>query len=590
MKKKVFLSVLCMTLVAMVGCKQKKSVSSECEERKVTSHIAPETSDPISIEQSKLCGTLKLWGGAYPKSLNMWLDYNSFSGDVMGLFFESLVELHSTENKPVGILAESWTKAEDGKSFTFKIRKEAKWSDGKSITARDFQFYYDVMMDEKNQTPIFRVGLKRFERPEIIDEQTLKITAKEFHWKNFWEAGGLIAFPAHAWEGKDFNQINWEFPVVSGPYELSELKKERSLTLKRRTDWWGDALTYNKGKYNFSKLRYRFMQDRTKALEALKKGTFDIYPIYTSSIWAKQTDFKQVQQNHIVKQKVYNKEPLGYQGMAMNLRLEKFKDLRVRKALELLLNRGHMNEKLMYNAYFLLNSYYPDLYPNNINPNKEVVKYNADEARKLLKEAGYVVNANGKLEKDGKVLSVEFITAMEDLRHLTIYLEDLKAVGIDESIKKLTWSAIRKQLDEHNFEMYWIAWGASRFRDPEAAWSSKEAMKKASNNIPGFQNAQVDLYIDSLKTISNLDERDRMIKAMDEILFEEKPYVLLWQKEYHRLLYWNRFQTPNSVLSKFGDPSSAVVYWALDEQKAEALKNAKSSSESLPKPIFEVKY
>ena len=104
------------------------------------------------------------------------------------------------------------------------------------------------------------------------------------------------------------------------------------------------------------------MEDRTKALEAFKKGDLDVYAVYTSSIWMKQTDFDAVQKGWAVKQQIFNREPIGFQGMAMNLRRDKFKDVRVRKALSYLMNRQLMNEKYMYNQYFLLNSYYLSSY------------------------------------------------------------------------------------------------------------------------------------------------------------------------------------------------------------------------------------
>ena len=96
------------------------------------------------------------------------------------------------------------------------------------------------------------------------------------------------------------------------------------------------------------------MEDRHKALEAFKKGEFDAYAIYTSSIWAKKTNFNQVKKGWVVRQRVFNQEPKGFQGFAINLRRPIFQDVRVREALCHLLNRELMNEKLMFNEYFLL--------------------------------------------------------------------------------------------------------------------------------------------------------------------------------------------------------------------------------------------
>ena len=97
-------------------------------------------------------------------------------------------------------------------------------------------------------TSIFRVGLKRFERPKVLDSKTVEITAKEIHWSNFWEAGGMVAFPTHIWTEKDFNKQNFDFPVISGPYWLKEVRKNRFISLERRKDWWGVVKKYNQHK------------------------------------------------------------------------------------------------------------------------------------------------------------------------------------------------------------------------------------------------------------------------------------------------------------------------------------------------------
>lgn len=538
--------------------------------------------DPIASKNAVPCGSVNLWGSSMPKSFNMWEDYNSFSAELMGFMFEPLVTLHSTEDREIGALAESWEIGEDGKTFTFKIDPRAKWSDGQAVTAEDVQYYYDVIMDPKNLTPIFKVGLERFERPEVVDKQTIKVVAKDSHWGNFWEAAGLMAFPKHVWAGKDFNSIRYDFPVVSGPYKIKQFREDRFVELERRADWWGFAKNWNRGKYNFEKIRYRFMEDQTKVLEAFKKQDYDIYALYTSSIWMKQTDFDAVKKGHVVRQRVYNQEPIGFQGMAFNLRREKFQDVRVRKALSMLMNRELMNEKYMYNQYFLLNSYYPDLWENNQNPTAPLYKFNPDSARALLASAGYVPDAQGMLMKNGKPLEITFITASSEMRHLTLYQEDLQRAGIKVNIEQMSQSTLRKRLDDADFDMYWVNWGAGRLRDPEASWSSKTAMDKGTNNLSGVQDAVVDSLIELQKTEFNLEKRNAILKALDNRLIEIVPYALMWQSDHHRLLYWNRFGTPEKVLDKFNREDAIPVYWYYDAKKAAMLDEAMKNGSALP--------
>ena len=570
------------------GTSKTKSAELNCPELPLDSTATGEF-DPIASKDARPCGAITLWGSAMPKSFNMWEDYNSFSAELMGMMFEPLVSLHSTEDREVGILADSWSVSEDGKTFTFHVDPRAKWSDGKPVTAEDVQFYYDVIMDEKNLTPIFKVGLSRFDRPEVVDSLTVKMTAKESHWGNFWEAAGMLAFPKHVWAGKDFNQIRYEFPVVSGPYKIKTFREDRYVELARRSDWWGFKKNWNRGKYNFEKIRYRFMNDQTKALEAFKKQDINAYAIYTSSIWMKQTDFDAIQKGWAVKQRIFNKEPIGFQGMAINLRKPQFQDVRVRQALNMLLNREAMNEKYMYNQYFLLNSYYPDLWEGNQNPTATLYKFNPDSARALFAEAGYKVNAQGVLEKDGKPFAINFITSQEDLRHLTLFQEDLKKVGVVATIEQMSQSTLRKRLDDADFDLYWVNWGAGRLRDPEASWLSTTALQKGTNNLAGVQDKVVDSLINLQKTEFDLAKRNEILKALDNRLAEIVPYVLMWQCDHHRILYWNRYGTPEKVFDRFNREDAIPVYWWLDPTKSATLDKAMKAGESLPVPEYDVK-
>ena len=254
MRKAIYICLLLLFFSCGEKAEEKEKTASLSESPNVQVEMKGEF-DPIANPKAVKGGTFTAWGGSFPKSLNMFLDYNSFSAEITGMFFEPLVSLHSTRNEPVGVLAESWSISDDKKTFTFKIHPAAKWSDGKPVTAEDIQFYYDVMMNPKNMTSIFRVSLKRFERPKIIDVQTVEISAKEVHWKNFWDACGMVALPKHAWKGIDFNKQNFEFPVVSGPYRLKEVKKNRYIVLERRPDWWGWTKRYNQHKYNFDYIK-----------------------------------------------------------------------------------------------------------------------------------------------------------------------------------------------------------------------------------------------------------------------------------------------------------------------------------------------
>jgi microcin C transport system substrate-binding protein len=268
----------------------------------------------------------------------------------------------------------------------------------------------------------------------------------------------------------------------------------------------------------------------------------------------------------------------------MNMRTFPFNDVKVRKAMALLLDRRKMNHTIMYDQYFLHRSYYEDLYSKKnpcLNPQIEMDK---KKARGLLSDAGFKVNPKtGLLEKGGKVLSFKFLTRDPTTdKFLAIYAEDLKDVGIELIADKKDWAAWAKDMDSFNYQMTWAAWGAGIFKDPESMWFSKEADRKGSNNITGFKNKEVDRLIEEQKSIFDVNMRNAIVRKIDKILCEETPYVLLWNVNYTRLLYWNKFGTPKTVLSKFGRESSAYGYWWIDPDAQSDLETAIKNKGALP--------
>ncbi|MGA1530010.1 MAG: extracellular solute-binding protein, partial [Kiritimatiellia bacterium] len=422
-------------------------------------------------------GEVNVYAHQYPQSFNYYLDNNVLSGELFGNMFETLLSIDGITAEYVPALASAWTISDDKKVFTFTLDERAKWSDGEPVTAADVVFTYETILDPKNLTGPHKVGLEGFEKPEVLDERTVRFTAREVHWRNLGIAGGLTILPKHALEGKDFNREHFEFPVVSGAYRLGEVKEGQFVKMERREDWWARDLPRNQHTANFDMLVYRFFSDTENAFESFKRGMIDVFPVYMARIWVNETTGPAYDKNWIVKQKIYNQNPIGFQGFAMNMRREPYDDMRVRKALAYLLNREKMNTTIMYNQYFLHKSYYEDLY-DDANPcSNPEFGFDKDKARELLAEAGWVANPEtGLIEKDGKTFIITFLTRDPSSdKFLAIYGEDLKDVGITLKIDRKDWAAWTKDMGEFNYDMTWAAWGAGLFKDPESMWHSREA-------------------------------------------------------------------------------------------------------------------
>lgn len=546
--------------------------------------------DPIASPFAIPGGQLVSYAGQYPPSFNYYLAHNVFSSELSGMMFETLLDLDPETLAYTPGLASQWVISEDKQTFTFTLNTNAFWSDGTPITAADVAWTYQTIMDPANLTGPHKVSLERFSPPEIMDERTIAFTANQVHWQNLGAVGGMLILPKHAFENQDFNKINFEFPVVSGPYRLGTINEGVSIEMIRRQDWWRQNQQRVQNTLNFERLVYRFYAERENAFEAFEQGMVDIYPVHTARLWINETRGNRYLNNWILKQSIRNHQPVGFQGFAMNMRRPPFDDVKVRKAMAHLLNRPRMNATLMYNQYFLHRSYYEDLYDKDNPCENPIVDYNPTKARALLAEAGWQANPEtGKLEKDGTVFTFSFLTRDPTAnKFLQIYNEDLEAVGITMTIDRKDWAAWSKAMTQFEYDMTWAAWSAGIFKNPESMWHSSEADRTGGNNITGFKNDEVDQLIEQQKSMFDAQARHALVRRIDAILAREYPYILLWNTDAVRLLYWNKFGTPPTVLSRHGDASSARGYWWYDPDLAAELESAMDNSQPLPPAPAEV--
>ena len=549
--------------------------------------------NPLASADAVPGGRLVL-NGIQSKSLNAYLDNFSSTGQIFGMMYETLLGMDPLTSDFTPGLALRWRISDDHMSFTFELDPAAKWSDGKPVTAEDVRWTWEKVMDPASDTGSTKLSLGVFDMPEVLDERTVRFHAKEAHWRNLIAVGlYLTILPKHAFENRDFNTINFDFPVVSGPYRLGAFRENVSVTLERRPDWWGWGRKSNQGICNFQTLTYRFFTEQDNAFEALKKGDIDAYAVYTARLWANETKGGRFDKNHIVKQRITNHQPVGFQGFAMNMRRQPFDDPRVRRSLAMLLDRETLNSTFMYDAYFLHASYYEDLYTGDFAKDKPaLIPFDPAAALKLLNEAGWKRNTRtGNLEKDGKPFIINFLTRDTNAdRFLAFYSAELKKHGIELKIDRKDFASWMRDMQAFNFDMTWSSYGAGHFRDPEYMWSSAEATRPSGSNVTGFSDPAVDAFIEKQKTIFDIAERNAILREIDATLTAQVPYILLWNINSTRLLYWDKFGRPPTVLGKFGNESAIPYLWWFDEDLAAELTDAMQNNDPLPARPVDVSF
>src|SRR3546814_531358 len=174
-----------------------------------------------------------------------------------------------------GRLAETVEMPEDRSWVAFNLRPEARWHDGRPVTAADVVWTFETLVEKG--TPLWRYYYADVATAEATSERRVLFTFKPGVNRELpLIMGQLPVLPKHWWEGKDFANPPFEPPLGSGPYRVDGYEPGRSVTYRRVEDYWGRDVPAMRGRWNVDVIRYEYFRDRDIATEAIKAGTFDL--------------------------------------------------------------------------------------------------------------------------------------------------------------------------------------------------------------------------------------------------------------------------------------------------------------------------
>jgi microcin C transport system substrate-binding protein len=501
-----------------------------------------------------------------------------------GLVYETLLGLHPTSLQYIPALATHWQVSPDRQTFRFRINPNAKFSDGTPLTSADVIATWKLLTDKGLQDPAQTLVFSNFESPVAESKYIVSVKAKDVNWQNLLNFGaGMLVLPAHGLKGVNgaayIRDYNYKMLPGSGPYMVNEkdVNKGNSVRITRRNDYWAEQHRRNVGANNFASINQLVVRDDNLEFERFKRGDLDLYVLTRASQWVQELNYPNIKRGIQQKRKIFNNQPQGVQGIAMNTRREPYSDLRVRKALRHLFNREVMIAKLAFNEYVPMDSLFP--FSVNENPNNEKVKFDPQKALQLLAEAGYKDrDSAGRLTRNGKPLTLDLVYGTQGFdRYFTVYQEDLRKVGITLNVRYVTWETLIKLIDDHAFEMANIAYTGEVFPNIRANYHGSLADQKNTNNITGFKNKRADEIIDTYEKEFNLDTRIKLLREFDGIFNAEHHYVLEWTAPFERLVFANKFGYPQGIITRIGDYRDVPSLWWLDPEKSrkhdEAMKN-----------------
>ena len=290
-------------------------------------------------------------------SVNPFIVKGSAATNVRTYVFESLLGRNWSEPFSLyGLLAESIDVSDDRQTFTFRLRPEAKFSDGTPVTSADVVFSMETLRDKGR--PNFKSSYSKISKVETPDERTVIFTQEGGDRELPLIVGVMPILSKAFWEGKSFDQTTLDPITGSGPYVIAEVKAGEAIIFRKDPDYWGKDLPLQKGLWNFDEVRFDYYRDANAAFEAFKSGLADVRIEGDPTRWATGYDFPAAKDGKVTMEKVEQKSPAPAAGFAFNTRRKIFEDPRVREALVMAFDFEWANANLFSGAYKRTYGYY----------------------------------------------------------------------------------------------------------------------------------------------------------------------------------------------------------------------------------------
>lgn len=448
---------------------------------------------------------------------------------VNNLIFDGLIS-NNEKGEPVPNVAESYEVSEDGKTYTFKLNKGIKFTNGQELTAKDVAFTFTSICDPGYDGPRMDavnnlVGYEEYNKGDaksvegikVIDDYTISFTNKNVDAAGIWNFSyGIMPESVYGFEKGNFQAVKDKLlePVGSGAYKFVHFKPGQEVKFEKNPDYW-------KGEPKIPYIVMKVTNAQT-LLQELMAGTVDI-----DRVGAKPENIDPLKQAGFLNLDLYMKNGYGYIGL--NYGSDKVKDPKVRQALLYGLNReGFMQSYYqgygqVYNSHILPTSW-------AYNPDVPKYEYNPEKANQLLDEAGWKdTNGNGVRDKDGVELELQWLTYTGSKyvdALIPIVQQSWEQIGVKVTPELMEFGTMMDKVNNREYDIFNGAWNLSIDPDPSGIFAISQDVPGGFNNI-GWRNEEADKLLKEGKGTTNQEERKKAYAEWQLKFSEDVPYILL---------------------------------------------------------------
>ncbi|KPF44402.1 extracellular solute-binding protein [Rhizobium sp. AAP43] len=541
-------------------------------------------------------GELRMSSTGTFDSFNIILDRGEVAPALALVYDTLLKDVDDEISTGYGLLAEGVSFPSDYSSATFRLRAEAKFSDGKPVTPEDVIFSFEKL---KEHNPLYTSYYGHVTSAEKTGDRDVTF---RFDQKNNRELpmilGQFPVVPKHWWEeGRDVSRTMLEPPVGSGPYRIADFRAGATIRYELRDNYWGKDINVNIGQNNFQTISYTMFGDRDVEFEAFRSGNTDFWTETRAARWATGFDFPAVKDGRVRKEEYENpfRATGVMQALVPNMRRDLFKDQRVRRALNYALDFEELNRTVFYGAYQRVDSFFfgtelasrglaqgeelellnglkdkvpagvfDTPYANPVGGSPQASRDNLRKAVGLLKEAGFELRGNAMVNAaTGQPFRFELLLSSPQLEVVAVpYQQQLRKIGIDMQIRTVDDAQYTNRLRSFDYDMTWNVWAQTLNPGNEQRdyWSSAAVAREGSKNYAGIADPAVDALIEKIIFPRDRDQQVAATKAMDRVLLANDYVIPLYYGQTARYAFWDKFEHPSELPAySTGFPA---IWWA----------------------------
>jgi len=492
------------------------------------------------------------------------------------IFEKLLFAADRTTMDPIPWLAEALPEiSPDHLIYTFKLKKNITFSNGKPLTGDDVIFSFKCMKNPLVDDAALRNYYESLKRVELVDgdKYTIRFTLSKPYFKAMlvlgdmqimskevddpegltdkytWEdcadvnaaqKNSVISKYAEFFNSEDMNR-NPKYLIGSGPYVFYKWETGQTVEMRRNDNYWNKSGNF--GMAYPSKIILKIIQDESAAVVAAKNKEIDLLYLMKPVDYAKTL----ANPEQYSMKKADPTEP-RFDYIAYNENRPFFADKKVRWALAYLLDRKNIIDKIHFGMAVPIQGpvYFQD--KKHFNPDLPEIPFDPAKAKQLLTEAGWIdSDGDGVLDKviDGKKVDFKFTyllnTNESRKQAILVLIDELKKVGIQAEVQTLEWSVYLDKTKKHEFDATMGAWILSDYPPDEYQIFHSSQSKGEGSNFISYKNDEADSLMVQYRQEFDEAKRIEIIKRVQKIFYDDQVYTFTWTPK-AKYVYGERFK------------------------------------------------